>query len=80
MPHDDAKLAASISLIYQRGPQPDSRWRHRNGTVYEVVTTEIHSETLEPMVSYREVAGDQPTITWTRPLEMFTDGRFTEVT
>ena len=80
MPHDDTKITISMALIYQHGPQPGSRWRHRNGTVYEVVTTSIHSETLEPMVSYREVAGNQPKITWTRPLEMWIDGRFTKVT
>ncbi len=40
---------------------------HKTGTVYEVIGTGKHSETLEPMVAYRSPKGE----IWFRPHEMF---------
>lgn len=45
------------------------RWRHHKGGRYEVLGVVRHSETLEPLVLYRPLAGD--TGTWVRPFAMF---------
>ncbi len=45
------------------------RYRHFKGSEYEVIAVASHSETLEPMVVYRALYGDNGY--WVRPLEMF---------
>lgn len=50
-------------------PTPAGRYRHYKGGVYEVVGAARHSETLEPLVVYRPLAGDGGW--WVRPHAMF---------
>jgi len=45
------------------------KYRHYKGGEYEVIGVAKHSETLEDLVVYRTLYGDQ--ILWVRPLEMF---------
>lgn len=44
-------------------------YQHYKGNKYEVLSTAIHSETLEKMVVYKALYGDNQI--WVRPLEMF---------
>ena len=45
------------------------RYRHFKGKDYRVLYVARHSETLEEMVVYQQLYGDQGI--WVRPLEMF---------
>jgi hypothetical protein len=47
------------------------RYRHYKGLLYEVLDTVRHSETLEPMILYRALYGDQGL--WVRPAAMFNE-------
>ena len=47
------------------------RYRHFKGNEYELIAVASHSETLEPMVVYRALYGEQGL--WVRPLEMWTE-------
>ena len=47
------------------------KYRHFKGNLYEVVDMAIHSETLEKMVVYRPLYGDQAL--WVRPASMWFD-------
>lgn len=47
------------------------RYRHYKGLLYEVIDTVRHSETLEPMVLYRALYGEQGL--WVRPAAMFVE-------
>jgi len=47
------------------------RYRHYKGKDYEVIGMATHSETLEPMVVYRPLGGDQAL--WVRPAGMFSE-------
>ena len=52
------------------------KYRHSKGNYYEVLGVVIHSETLEEMVLYKALYGEQ--LLWVRPLAMFLEkGRFT---
>ena len=44
-------------------------YRHYKGNEYDVLSIAKHTETLEPMVVYRALYGDQDV--WVRPLAMF---------
>ena len=46
-------------------------YRHFKGNRYEVVGIARHSETMEPMVVYRALYGEQGL--WVRPLAMWTE-------
>ena len=46
-----------------------SIWRHYKGNCYCVIDLALHSETLEPLVIYRDV--DCPEKVWARPLSMW---------
>jgi hypothetical protein len=48
---------------------PLGRYRHYKGRDYEVLGVVRHSETLEPMVLYRALYGEQGL--WVRPHAMF---------
>ena len=49
-------------------PEPGSYWRHFKGSTVQVLDVARHTETLEPLVVYREgPTGD----IWVRPLLMF---------
>ncbi len=48
---------------------PTGRYRHYKGGEYEVLGTVRHSETLEPLVLYRALYGEQGL--WVRPHAMF---------
>lgn len=47
------------------------KYRHFKGNEYELVGTAKHSETLEPMVVYRALYGDNGL--WVRPMSMWTE-------
>jgi hypothetical protein len=47
------------------------KYRHYKGKEYEVIGLAKHSETLEEMVVYRALYGDNEL--WVRPLKMFTE-------
>lgn len=47
------------------------RYRHFKGREYEVLFLATHSETLEPMVVYRALYGDQGV--WVRPAAMWNE-------
>ena len=46
-------------------------YRHYKGNEYELTDIAIHSETLEKMVVYRALYGEQKL--WVRPLHMFSE-------
>lgn len=52
-------------------PLRPGRYRHFKGGEYEVLGVARHSETHEPLVVYRPLAGDGGL--WVRPLGMFTE-------
>jgi len=56
---------------------PFGFWRHRKGSLYEILGFGIQENNLVPVVIYREIKGE--TI-WTRPCKEFFDGRFTRET
>jgi len=47
------------------------KYKHYKGNEYEVVGVAKHSETLEELVVYRALYGNQDL--WVRPLKMFTE-------
>ena len=47
------------------------KYRHFKGNEYEVIGIASHSETMEPMVVYRALYGDQGL--WVRPLSMWNE-------
>ena len=47
------------------------KYRHFKGNEYEVIGIASHSETLEPMVVYRALYGEQGL--WVRPLSMWNE-------
>ena len=47
------------------------KYRHFKGMEYELITVAKHSETLEPMVVYRALYGQQGL--WVRPAAMWTE-------
>ncbi len=54
-------------------PLPDTplgRYRHYKGGEYQVLAVVRHSETLEPLVLYRALYGDEAVL-WVRPHAMF---------
>lgn len=52
-------------------PTPGSLWKHFKGNIYRVVTIAKHSETLEPMVVYKEEKAQDDAHVWVRPLAMW---------
>lgn len=46
-------------------------YRHFKGNLYQVIGTASHSETLEPMVVYRALYGEQGL--WVRPAAMWNE-------
>jgi hypothetical protein len=50
-------------------PRP-GRYRHYKGNLYEVIGLARHSETLEPLVVYRALYGDE-SVLWIRPQVMW---------
>ena len=50
---------------------PKGRYRHYKGNEYEVLEIAKHSETLEPMVVYRALYGEQGV--WVRPAKMWNE-------
>ena len=47
------------------------KYRHFKGNEYELIGVARHSETLEPMVVYRALYGEQGL--WVRPAAMWTE-------
>lgn len=50
---------------------PQGLYRHYKGSMYEVVGTVRHSESLEPMTLYRALYGERGL--WVRPAAMFNE-------
>ena len=50
---------------------PAGKYRHYKGNEYEVICIARHSETLEPMVVYRALYGDNEV--WVRPAVMWNE-------
>jgi len=50
---------------------PAGRYRHYKQRDYEVIGVVRHSETLEPLVLYKALYGEQGM--WVRPFAMFTE-------
>ena len=46
-------------------------YRHYKGNEYEVLSVALHSETLEEMVVYKALYGEEKI--WVRPLSMWND-------
>jgi len=46
-------------------------YRHFKGNLYELIDIAKHSETLEPMIVYRALYGDNDL--WVRPLSMWNE-------
>ena len=46
-------------------------YRHFKGNLYEVIGTALHSDTLEPMVVYRALYGENGL--WVRPAAMWSE-------
>lgn len=67
-----------LGKVVDAGPFPEigSKWRHRKGSMYEVVTNARIEATLEAAVVYRD---DVTGMTWVRPLAEFIDGRFQQL-
>lgn len=49
-------------------PEIGKLYRHYKGTVYQVLAVGLHTETLEELVVYKAIGGDQ---VWIRPLKMW---------
>jgi len=47
------------------------KYRHYKGKEYQVIGTAFHSETLEEMVVYKALYGDEDL--WVRPAEMWNE-------
>ena len=47
------------------------KYRHFKGNEYQLIGTALHSETLEPMVIYRALYGEQKL--WVRPAAMWNE-------
>lgn len=47
------------------------KYRHYKGNEYEVIGLAKHSETLEELIVYRALYGEEQI--WVRPLKMFTE-------
>lgn len=47
------------------------KYRHFKGKEYELLDVALHSETMEPMVVYRALYGEQGL--WVRPAAMWTE-------
>ena len=47
------------------------KYRHFKGNEYELIGIASHSETMEPMVVYRALYGEQGL--WVRPLSMWNE-------
>lgn len=47
------------------------KYRHFKGNEYELIGIARHSETMEPMVVYRALCGEQGL--WVRPASMWTE-------
>ena len=47
------------------------KYRHFKGNEYELVDIALHSETMEPMVVYRALYGEQGL--WVRPAAMWNE-------
>ncbi len=62
-------MTASDSDLSPLPATPPGRYRHYKGGDYEVLGTVRHSETLEPLVLYRALYGEQGL--WVRPHAMF---------
>jgi hypothetical protein len=59
-------------MTAMNAPQP-GKYRHYKGNLYEVIGPVRHSETLETLVLYKALYGDQSGDQglWVRPLAMF---------
>ena len=51
--------------------QPGEKYKHFKGNEYEIIGLAKHSETLEEMIVYKALYGENQI--WVRPAHMFSD-------
>ncbi len=66
---EQTPAASSIENLPPLIPPPPGLYRHYKGTLYRVLNTVRHSETLEPMTLYQALYGEKGL--WVRPAAMF---------
>lgn len=70
----DPRSAAQLAIIESPVREGDI-WRHRNGTLYQIVGFAVDEATMMPMVLYRPCPVDGawsiPFVPWSRPLSVF---------
>ena len=62
-------MMLEVDGLKRRVIRPGAKYRHFKGKEYRVLAVARHSETLEEMVVYQQLYGEQGV--WVRPLEMF---------
>jgi hypothetical protein len=70
--HADASPVRAYARVFGTQTVSPGVYRHYKGHQYEVVETARHSESLEPLVVYKEYGVTEPKW-WVRPAEMFSE-------
>lgn len=77
----EAGWRTMIDAALSGPPSPPKRWRHRNGSTYTMVGPAL-AQTTKGICDYDAVVvyrAEEDGLLWVRPVEEFTDGRFTEI-
>jgi hypothetical protein len=75
---DGPELDRYSELVMAGAPEEGSVWRHYRGAEYVVLSVGLHSETLQPLVTYAPLKTDRKAVgkrrkVWVRPLSMWSD-------